>query len=236
MLYTPCQLINPHFEILIKEDNNNNNYSILFDCLEDSNYCDKNCLSNSNRTFSLKIKESKKVKLNELNNQMHSNFMYNNGVISYNPPSKFDFESDLYAHLLKNYSCTCCCFIRPVLNAYTFENGKKLNHSVVDEYNCCDPILNIKDSNNEIKFTITTKCCKCGYYCCSCCSVENIEFNVFNSLDNDIVAKIIKLRYQEMRYEVKIISEKLSYNDKFEIFSTALFLDSILNLDSTYSN
>lgn len=228
--YISC-FSNVHFEVIVKETIDNiEKFVILLDCLEDSSYCNKNCLSNSNRPFNLKIKESQKIQLNELNvNHFGNNII---GMPVYNRLSKFDFETDLFANMQKDYTCTCCYCIRPTLNVYLYEDNKScLSHSVVEQYSCYDPILNIIDNGNEKKFFITTECCKCGYYCCSCCSIENIVFKIISYSNNELIGKITKLRYQEIKYEVTISSDKLSFNDKFEIITSVMFLDSILNFD-----
>ena len=183
----------PNRYIVYYKDLSSNNYTMLFNCKEMSSYCERNCCSGDSRPFTMNIKH------------------YNNNNLDK------DFNSNVFCVLKKPYKCTLFCLARPEIYGY-FESISGVSFGkIVNPYKCCDPVFHVYDNNNNIIYSITTECCKCGFICRGGCGMfESITFLIFkgescNSKDiQGSCGRIVK-------YAMGIQSI-LSDADNFEVF------------------
>ncbi len=188
-----------------------NRYTMLFNCKEMSECCERTFCAGDSRPF--------KMHLKHLSNQNIDN----------------DYNKDVYAILDKPYKCTCYCCYRPEMTGTI--QGRAFG-KVTQPYTYCDPVFHIIDAHGIVRYSITTDCCKCGFCCRGGCGMfEAISFLIFpgencdSSNENGSVGKIIKhtmgiqtLYSDADNYEVFFPSDATP-EDKLNLISAALMID-----------
>jgi hypothetical protein len=127
----------------------------IFQCVETSDCCNRNCVSPECRAISLDITKV---------------------------PMDVDYEGEVVFKLVRECQCTCLCLNRPEMKVYYVEGGQ--NHylgRVYDPWDCCSNNYEVFDANNNQKFHVEADCCQLGFICkCPCESCENIEFKLWS--------------------------------------------------------
>ena len=113
----------------------------LFNCKEESGWCERNCCPSDSRPFTMKM----------------------NHVVGTNVMTQQDFTHP-YITFQRDFKCTCLCFERPNMKG-TFNETNVYFGKVQEPCSCCSPIFNVYDKDNIIKYTIVIDCCQCGYAC-----------------------------------------------------------------------
>ena len=84
-------------------------------------------------------------------------------------------------------SCLCACCSRPTFTVETLaeEIGK-----IIEIRTVCDPIIHVEDINDDVIYTITTKCSNCGYclrdQCCDARRCAICEFLIKDNKENNV--------------------------------------------------
>lgn len=145
-------------------------------------------------------------------------------------------ETQQFISIKKPYrcalSCLCACCTRPtfVIDSPVEELGK-----IIEIRTLCDPVLKVYDINDDEIYTITTKCCNCGYcmrdqLCgerkCAICKFDILD-NIGRKLDGEIVkdhrsGKRIKPDYDQI---IVKYPPNISCQDKILLMSGALILE-----------
>lgn len=87
--------------------------------------------------------------------------------------------------LQRPWTCTCCCFNRPVLNV-TDGNNNPIG-SIRDPWACCDLTFTIRDVKDEDVLQVRGGCCQPGLCCplpCGPCS--EVHFKMHDMSDNEL--------------------------------------------------
>lgn len=87
-------------------------------------------------------------------------------------------QQQLAYKLTRDFSCTCCCFNRPVVQVTDVISGQKIG-SIKDPWACCDLTFSLRDASDTDVLYAKGGCCQCGLCCplpCGPCST--VEFNV----------------------------------------------------------
>jgi len=64
-------------------------------------------------------------------------------------------------NMQRDWTCTCCCFNRPVVNVTDVTSGQKLG-SIQDPFACCDLTFNIRDPEENTVLKANGGCCQWG--------------------------------------------------------------------------
>ena len=90
-------------------------------------------------------------------------------------------------------SCLCACCSRPT---FMIETPIEKIGKIVEMQTTCDPVIKIKDVNDDDIYTITTSCCNCGYClrdeCCNNRKCASCEFLIFGKEPKKPSGKIVK--------------------------------------------
>ena len=84
-------------------------------------------------------------------------------------------------------SCLCACCSRPTFTVETLteEIGK-----IIEIRTTCDPIIHVEDINDDVIYTITTKCSNCGYclrdQCCDARKCAVCQFIIEDDKGNNV--------------------------------------------------
>jgi hypothetical protein len=136
-VFTGCETKN-RFHVYAKTQYG---YKYLFKCREESSWCERNCLTGSCRPYRMKVKHIKAV------DQFNGDFG----------------NQEIYADFQRNFKCTCMCIQRPNLKASKY-NGEYLGR-INFPYTCCDPVYEVCDRMNNLRYIVTGDCCQCGLMC-----------------------------------------------------------------------
>lgn len=77
--------------------------------------------------------------------------------------------------LQRDWTCTCCCFNRPVVEMVDVTTNEKVG-SIQDPFACCDLTFNIRGPSDDTALKANGGCCQWGLCCplpCGPCSVVN---------------------------------------------------------------
>merc|ERR1719323_1797717 len=75
----------------------------------------------------------------------------------------------------RDWTCTCCCFNRPVAVMTDATTGVKIG-SITDPFACCDLTFDVRGPNDESTLKATGGCCQWGLCCplpCGPCAEVN---------------------------------------------------------------
>lgn len=75
----------------------------------------------------------------------------------------------------RDWTCTCCCFNRPVVEIVDVMSGNKIG-SMQDPFACCDLTFTIRDPNDNPQIKAVGGCCQWGLCCplpCGPCAEVN---------------------------------------------------------------
>lgn len=120
--------------------------------------------------------------------------------------------SSYYALFERPFKCTCCCLARPEMTA---KNNSTTFGKVVEPCTCCDPMFNVMDSKENIKWKVTADYCQCGICCrngCGKCS--EVVFPIHSGDKKDLD------KYKGDGYIKKVfagLQEFVSDADNFEV-------------------
>jgi len=83
--------------------------------------------------------------------------------------------------LNREWTCTFCCFNRPVVDIVDVPSGQKLG-SISDPFACCDLTFSVKEPSEKTDTVITANggCCQWGLCCplpCGPCAEVNFDIN-----------------------------------------------------------
>ena len=204
----------PNRYVVYYKDFSSNNYTMLFSCKEMSGYCERNCCSGDSRPFTMNLKH------------------YNNQNIDK------DFNNNVFAVLNKPYKLSCYCIARPEMNGNFGSLTGPSFGKITQPYTCCDPVFKVHDNNNNVVYSITTDCCKCGFFCRGGCGMfESLTFLIFKGDECDskniegACGKIVKhsmgiqsLLSDADNFEV-FFPNDASPEDKMSLISSALMID-----------
>ena len=169
------------------------NYTMLFNCKEMSECCERNYCSGDSRPFTMNIKH----------------------MVNYNPDN--DYTSNVFAVMNKPYKCTCFCLARPEMFGYYSSLEGSSFGQILQPYSYCDPVFHVKNKNGKIIYSITTDCCKCGFCCRGGCGMfEPISFHIFEGESCD--SKQVNLAKGVIIKHSMGVQSLLSDADNFEVF------------------
>jgi hypothetical protein len=152
-----------------------------------------------------------------------------------------DFQS-YWALLERPFKCTCCCLARPEMTAVVQNRpiGK-----VNEVFTCFDPIFNVLDSKDQLKWKISANCCQCGLVCRNSCGrCSSVEFFIHNGDSVDmspetksgfikkVFSGIQELVSDSNNFQIEF-PENATPDEKFMIISTTLMIDYRLFEDSS---
>ena len=151
-----------NYRISLSYDNSPTNKTAyhLFNTKEISPSCSHNCCPNQSREIDINI----------------FNFVLNSR----------DKRIQKFIKLTKKYrcalSCFCACCSRPT---FIVETLIEMLGQIVETRTVTDPILHIKDINEDIIYIIKGSCCQCGF-CCrdQCCGSQkcsSCEFTIYDA-------------------------------------------------------
>jgi len=135
--------------------NQNQNYTMLFACKEMSGCCERQYCSGRHRPFMMNVMP----------------------FTNMNMPT--DFTTNVFAVMHKPFKCTCLCCCRPEMTG-SYGSGGNVFGKIYEPYTCCDPVFQVLDNAGNVKYSITTNCCNCGYCCRDSCGVfSGLSFSIF---------------------------------------------------------
>jgi hypothetical protein len=82
-------------------------------------------------------------------------------------------------HMKRDWTCTFCCFNRPVVEVIDVPSGQKLG-SISDPFACCDLTFDVRDPGDQTVIKANGGCCQWGLCCplpCGPCAEVNFEIN-----------------------------------------------------------
>lgn len=85
-------------------------------------------------------------------------------------------KEEVVYELRRPWTCTCCCFNRPVVDVTDVISGQKIG-SVADPWHCCSFTLTVRGPEDQDLINAKGGCCQWGYCCplpCGPCS--RVEF------------------------------------------------------------
>ena len=189
----------------------------LFKCKERATCCQRSCVAGSMKEFGMKV-EFRSYQFDK----------EKGGIV----PKWIPF-----LEMNRPYTCTCCNHNRPILSVELVYNGeKKILGYIKNIFKCCDNELIIyKEAESDADFKITSKCCKCGFFCpcgCECCECREV---VLDTIDLKTLAKVGEVKKewtnceQEVHtnaddYSVKF-PDKTTWEQKTMLMAAALFID-----------
>ena len=190
------------------------NYTMLFNCKEMSEYCERNYCSGDSRPFTMNVKHMSNKSLDN------------------------DYSSNVFAVINKPFKCTCYCFSRPEMIGHYQKLEGPIFGKIYQPYTYCDPVFHVKNNSGQILYSITTDCCKCGFCCRGGCGMfEPITFHIFkgescnSKMTNLACGKIVKhsmgiqsLLSDADNFEVFFPNDATS-EDKLTLISSALMID-----------
>ena len=102
-------------------------------------------------------------------------------------------DSKLFANTLKPYKCPCFCLCRPEIFLTIKETNEKIG-KIKEPFSCCDPIYEIYDNKDNIKYLVNAKCCQCGLlFANSICGRKGEAiFNIVNPETKEEIGTIAK--------------------------------------------
>lgn len=81
-------------------------------------------------------------------------------------------------HVQRPWTCTCCCFNRPVMEVSDATTGQKLG-SIVDHFACCGLTFTVRDAADNDVLKANGGCCQLGLCCpCPCGPCSVVDFPV----------------------------------------------------------
>ena len=129
-------------------------------------------------------------------------------------------------------SCLCACCSRPT---FMIETPIEKIGKIVEMQTTCDPVIKIKDVNDDDIYTITTSCCNCGYClrdeCCNNRKCASCEFLIFDKEPKKPSGKIVKDHRSGKKtkpdYDQLVVTYQvnISCQDKVLIMCGALVLE-----------
>jgi hypothetical protein len=129
----------------------------LFGIKESTSYCQRHCVSGNIR-------------------EMKLNFF---GGISLSD-NMTDLSKKPFAIIDKPYRCDGCCYGGPEMTGYVDGEMEKSVGRIHKEWTWYDKILRVYDDNSKIIYSITTKCCTCGFVCHKGCGYDKpANFYIF---------------------------------------------------------
>jgi hypothetical protein len=150
-----------------------------------------------------------------------------------------DFTKDIFAVLNRDYALPLCCLCRNDLTGHFTNREGPTFGKVESPYSLCDPVFKVYNPNGTVAFSLTSNCCKCGFFCRGGCGLfEPITFLIFpgdkydSNQVNMAVGRIIKnaMGIQSLQdddnFEVFFPLEATP-EEKLTIISAALLIDYI---------
>lgn len=67
-------------------------------------------------------------------------------------------------HLERPWTCTCCCFNRPVVNVLDAVTGATVG-SISDPFTCCSTAFTVRDARGRRVLSADGGCCQPGLWC-----------------------------------------------------------------------
>lgn len=90
------------------------------------------------------------------------------------------------------FSCTCCCFNRPVVNMTDVTTGEKIG-SIKDPFACCDLTFAVLGPDGSTALKANGGCCQWGLCCpLPCGPCAEVNFPVTDANSGDEVGKLQK--------------------------------------------
>ena len=164
---------------------------LLFKCKEESSCCERNCCASDLRPFSMKVKHIKSLLALQ----------------------EREFNQNIFAEFNRPFKCTCCCCNRPVMTGVLKSTNVQVGR-VIQPCNCCDPLFNVYDKNNMIKYRVTIDCCSCGFCCRRGCGMfMSVEFKIHAASDKNLTGKPVGI----IKKKVKGLQELFTDADTYEI-------------------
>ena len=202
------------YNIFVKEDGIK---KFLLSCREDSNSTNKFFCAKPRREFN----------------------MYVNHFETFSETTKKQKKAN-FLHLWKPYKCPFFGYSRPLLEIYL--KGKKYGEIKEPFIKCCDPIFEIYNQKNELRYKFYNNCCQAGFIfsklrCGQCCNVDipiyiGIEEENFSNNHIGIIKK-----YPDENYN-SITTNTSSYQVKFPDDASAedkvLLLMGVILMDYRY--
>ncbi len=201
------------YNIFVKEDGTK---KFLLSCREKSN--------STNKFFCAKPRR-----------EIH---MYVNHFKSFSETTTKSDKSN-FLYLWKPYKCPFFNYNRPLLEIYL--KGKKYGKIVEPHTFCCDPVFEIYNSKDELKYKFYNNCCQTGFIfsnlrCGQCCDVDiPIYIGMEKEFSNNNIG-IIK-KFNDDNYN-GITTNTSSYKIKFPDDATSedkiLLLMGVILMDYRY--
>uniref|UniRef100_A0A7S4QGY9 Phospholipid scramblase n=1 Tax=Alexandrium monilatum TaxID=311494 RepID=A0A7S4QGY9_9DINO len=109
--------------------------------------------------------------------------------IAYTPPGGPEMKAFT---LKRDWTCTCLCFNRPVVDVYDDATKQKLG-SISDPFACCDLTFSIRDPSDNLVLKANGGCCQWGLCCpLPCGPCAEVNFPVTDAKTGDEVGHLKK--------------------------------------------
>eukprot|EP00933_Yihiella_yeosuensis_P052237 TRINITY_DN50264_c0_g1_i1.p1 TRINITY_DN50264_c0_g1~~TRINITY_DN50264_c0_g1_i1.p1 ORF type:complete len:286 (+),score=74.16 TRINITY_DN50264_c0_g1_i1:112-969(+) len=95
-------------------------------------------------------------------------------------------------HVERPWTCTCCCFNRPIMTVTDAISGEKLG-SLKDPFACCNYTFAVRDPADEVVLNANGNCCQCGLCCpCPCGPCAEVNFPITDARSGEKVGYVQK--------------------------------------------
>jgi len=89
--------------------------------------------------------------------------------------------------ITRPFTCTCCCFNRPVATLTDELNDGATIASITDPYACCDLTFTIRNADEEPILYVKGGCCQMGLFCpLPCGPCAEVNFSVEDPDGNEV--------------------------------------------------
>lgn len=135
--------------------------------------------------------------------------------------------------LKRDWTCTVCCFNRPVVEVHDAVTGEKVG-SLQDPFACCDLTFHVRDSEDKNVLDVNGGCCQWGLCCplpCGPCS--EVAFPIQDTESGNEVGNLQKKVPSCLKFLVAsdVDNYKLDFGGvkhpqyKALLIATAIFID-----------
>ena len=146
--FGPCEFENKYRVYGTKSKGENlkkDKHDKVFKCKERSTCCQRHCVAASMREFNMIVS--------------HHDYVFNSRK------NKHVSKWIPFLSLKRDYSCTCMCLNRPIIDVECVYRGakKKIGH-IVDTFKCCDySFLLYEEKSPDPCYRVNASCCQCGF-------------------------------------------------------------------------